>query len=96
MKSKREGNTRFRLILTLSLAVVLPALTLIYVNFRHVKAIKRDKKMEALIHRDFEHILGVAEKQINEKAYKLAEQARDNFPHDSATPEEKAKQLDEV
>ena len=96
MKSKREGNTRFRLILTLSLAVVLPALTLIYVNFRHVKAIKRDKKMEALIHRDFEHILGVAEKQLNQKAYNLAEQARDNFPHDSATPEEKAKQLDEV
>jgi signal transduction histidine kinase len=96
MKSKREGNTRFRLILTLGLAVVLPALTLIYVNFQHVKAIKRDKKVEALIHRDFDYILGVAEKQINEKAYKLAEQARDGFPHDNATPEEKSKQLDEV
>ena len=68
MKSKREGNTRFRLILTLGLAVVLPALTLIFVNYQHVKSIKRDKKVEALIHRDFEHILGVSEKQINEKA----------------------------
>jgi signal transduction histidine kinase len=96
MKTKREGNTRFRLILTLGLAVVLPALTLIYVNFQHVKAIKRDKKVEALILRDFDHILGVAEKQINEKAYKLAEKARDEFPHDNATPEETAKQLDEV
>ena len=96
MKSKREGNTRFRLILTLGLAVVLPALTLIYVNFRHVKAIKRDKKVEALIHRDFEYILAVSEKQMNEKAYQLAEQARDLFPPDNATPEEKSKQLDQV
>ena len=96
MKPKREGNTRFRLILTLGLAVVLPALTLIFVNFQHVKAIKRDKKVEALIHRDFEYILSVSEKQMNEKAYKLAEQARDLFPHDNATPEEKSKQLDEI
>ena len=97
MKSKRrEGNTRFRLILTLGLAVVLPALTLIFVNFQHVKAIKRDKKVEALIHRDFEHILSVSEKQLNEKAYKLAEQARDVFPHDNSTAEEKAKKLDEI
>src|SRR5688500_11725986 len=66
MKSKREGNTRFRLILTLGLAVVLPALTLIYVNFRHVKSIQRDKKIEALIHRDFEHILAISEKKFNE------------------------------
>jgi hypothetical protein len=64
MKSKREGNTRFRLILTLSLAVVLPALTLIYVNFQHVKAIKRDKKVEALIHRDFDYILAISEKSF--------------------------------
>ena len=96
MKSKREGNTRFRLILTLGLAVVLPAMTLVYVNFRHVKSIKRDQKVEALIHRDFEHILGVSEKQLNEKAYKLAEQAREGFPHDNATAEEKGKRLDEI
>lgn len=96
MKSNRETNTRFRLILTLGLAVVLPALTLIYVNFRHVESIKRDKKVEALIHRDFEHILSVSEKQINEKAYKMAEGARDGFPPDHATPEEKARYMDQV
>ncbi len=96
MKSKREGNTRFRLILTLGLAVVLPAMTLVYVNFMHVKSIKRDKKVEALIHRDFEYILGVSEKQMNEKAYKLAGQARDAFPHDNSTAEEKGKRLDEI
>ena len=96
MKSKREGNTRFRLILTLGLAVVLPALTLIYVNFQHVKAIKRDKKVEALIHRDFDYILAISEKQINEKAYKLAEQARAGFPNVDAPVEEKDKRLDEL
>jgi signal transduction histidine kinase len=96
MKSKREGNTRFRLILTLGLAVVLPALTLIYVNFQHVKAIKRDKKVEALIHRDFDYILAISEKQINGKAYKLAEQARSAFPNVDAPVEEKNRQLDEL
>ena len=96
MKSNRERNTRFRLILTLSLAVVLPAMTLVYVNFRHVESIKRDKKVEALIHRDFDYILNVSEKQINEKAYALMEKTRDDFPHATATTEEKIKKLDEL
>ena len=67
MKSKREGNTRFRLVLTLGLAVVLPALTLIFVNFQHVKSIQRDKKVEALIHRDFQYLLGIAAKRSTAK-----------------------------
>lgn len=80
MRSKREGNTRFRLVLTLGLAVVLPALTLIYVNFKHVKSIQRDKKFEALLHRDFQYLLYIAAKKINVKAYEFTEQARDSFP----------------
>lgn len=80
MKSKREGNTRFRLVLTLGLAVVLPALTLIYVNFKHVKSIQRDKKFEALLHRDFQYLLYIAQKKVNSKAYEYTEQARDTFP----------------
>ncbi len=80
MKSKREGNTRFRLVLTLGLAVVLPALTLIYVNFKHVKSISRDKKFEALLHRDFQYLLYIAQKKINVKAYEYTEQARNVFP----------------
>jgi signal transduction histidine kinase len=93
MNSKREGNTRFRL-LAVGLAVVVPAFTLIYVNFMHVKSIQRDKKVEALIHRDFDYILEISEKQLNQKAYEMAEQARDMFPADNLTPEEKSKQLD--
>ena len=79
MKSKRETNTRFRLVLTLGLAVVLPALTLIFVNFQHVKSIQRDKKVEALIHRDFQYLLAISAKKINGKAYELTEQARRCF-----------------
>ncbi len=94
MKSKREGNTRFRLVLTLGLAVVLPALTLIYVNFKHVKSIQRDKKVEALIHRDFQYLLSIAAKRINGKAYELTEQARDSFPSEADSPEEKRRKLE--
>lgn len=94
MKSKREGNTRFRLVLTLGLAVVLPALTLIFVNFQHVKSIQRDKKVEALIHRDFQYLLTIASKKINGKAYELTEQARDSFPPPTASEEEKRRKFD--
>ena len=97
MKSKRarllSGNTRSRLFLTLGLAVVLPALTLIYVNFKHVKSIQRDKKVEGLIHRDFQYILSVTEKKLREKTYTLIEQARDNFPNDTDNETDKRKKL---
>lgn len=94
MKSRREANTRFRLVLTLGLAVVLPALTLIYVNFQHVKSIKRDKKIEALIHRDFQYLLTIAERRINEKAYQLTEQAKDSFPRDTDSDDEKRRKFE--
>ena len=95
MKSKRvrllSGNTRSRLFLTLGLAVVLPALTLIYVNFQHVKSIQRDKKVEGLIHRDFQYILSVTEKKLRDKTFTLIEQARDNFPTDTDSESDKRK-----
>ncbi|HEX5882936.1 MAG TPA: HAMP domain-containing sensor histidine kinase [Pyrinomonadaceae bacterium] len=97
MKSNRRaflgGNTRLRLVLTLGLAVVLPALTLIYVSFNHVKSIKRDKKVEALIHRDFQYLLYAGVKTMNGKAYALTEEARDLFPADTDSEEEKRRKL---
>ena len=94
MKSKREANTRFRLVLTLGLAVVLPALTLIFVNFQHVKSIQRDKKIEAIIHRDFQYLLVIAGKKINGKAYELTEEARSSFPSETDSDEEKRRKFD--
>jgi signal transduction histidine kinase len=94
MKSKRESNSRFRLFLTLGLAVVLPALTLIFVNFQHVKSIQRDKKIEALIHRDFQYLLNISAKKINRRAYELTEQARESFPGVSDSDDEIQRKLD--
>ena len=100
MKSKRvrllSGNSRSRLVLTLGLAVVLPALTLIYVNFQHVKSIQRDKKVEALIHRDFQYILSISEKKLRQKTNGIIEETRDKFPGNSETEAEKRKQLEAI
>src|SRR5215216_2987720 len=95
MKPKRrEGNTRFRLVLTLGLAVVLPAFALIAVSFQHVKSIQRDKKVEALIHRDFLYLLASSAKKINGTAYELADRARDAFPSEADADDEKRRKLD--
>ena len=75
------GSNRLRLMLTLELAVMLPAAALIYLNFYQLKSLKRDKVLEAAIHSDFHQMLAIAEKQINQKAYTLTEGIRDRSPH---------------
>src|SRR4026208_1981320 len=72
------GFTRFRLMLTLGLAVLLPAAALIYVNFSQLRAFERDKVLQAAIHRDFQEYLAITEKRINKKTYKMLEEARDD------------------
>jgi hypothetical protein len=98
MKLKRRGFlggfNRFRLMLTLGLAVVLPAAALIYVNFSQLRAFERDKVLEAAIHRDFQEMLAITEKNINKKAYTMSEEARNVFPSPDADAQEKEKQLD--
>ena len=71
------GFNRFRLMLTLGLAVLLPAAALIYVNFSQLRTFERDKVLEAAIHRDFQDRLALTEKRINKKAFTLVEEARD-------------------
>jgi hypothetical protein len=44
-------------------------LTLISLTFQHVKSIQRDKKVEALIHRDFQYLLSISAKKMASKAY---------------------------
>jgi signal transduction histidine kinase len=92
MKSKSRKfwshDNRFRLMLTLGLAVLLPAVALIYVNFRHLEGIQRDKKVEALIHRDFQYALAASEKRLNQKAYAMTEELRDSFPSPDHDTEE--------
>jgi signal transduction histidine kinase len=96
MKSRREGNSRFRLVLTLGLAVVLPALTLIFVNFQHVKSIQRDKKIEGLIHRDFQYLLSNSAKKLSTRAFELVEQAHVSFPSEADSDDDKRKKFTEL
>ncbi len=98
MTSKRNRflsqDNRFRLMLTLGLAVLLPAAALIYVNFHHLESINRNKQVEGLIHRDFQYVLAVSEKKLNQKAYTMAEGVRDLFPSPDDSESDKVMKLD--
>jgi signal transduction histidine kinase len=98
MKLKKRaslgGFNRFRLMLTLGLAVVLPAAALIYVNYSQLRTFQRDKVLQAAIHRDFQEILAITEKNINKKAYAMTEETRGLFPSPDTDAQEKEKKLD--
>ncbi len=87
---------RFRLILTLGVAVLLPAAALIYVNFSQLRSFERDKVLEAAIHRDFQEFLAITEKSMNKKAYSMIEDARQLFPSPDADTELKEKKVDRI
>ena len=80
MKPKRRWNERTRLILTLELAVVLPAAALVIVSVWHLNQIRRDRAVEAAIQRDFTQVLHISEKQMNYNAFALADDVRNDFP----------------
>lgn len=98
MTSKRyrfwSHDNRFRLMLTLGLAILLPAAALIYVNYYHLKSIERDKKVEAIIHRDFQYVLTASEKRLNQKAYSMMEEVRSQFPSPDSTDAEKGSKIE--
>jgi signal transduction histidine kinase len=79
MKMKRRWNQRTRLMLTLELAVVLPAAALVILSAWHLNGIQRDRGVEAAFQRDFNQILAISEKQINEKAEGMADEVRGQF-----------------
>jgi len=80
MTVKRPTNARTRLMLILQLAVILPAATLVILSARHLQKFQRDRAVEAAIERDFSQVLAISEKQINHKAYGLADDIRSQFP----------------
>src|SRR2546430_9300758 len=90
------GFNRFRLMLTLVVAVLLPAAALIYVNFSQLRSFERDKGLQAIIHRDFQETLLITEKKIDKKAYNMVDEVRDSFPSPDTNPQEKEKKLDLV
>jgi len=80
MKSKRRWSERTRLMLTLELAVVLPAAALVILNAIHLNEVQRDRGVEAAFQRDFNQVLTISEKEINQKAYDVADDLRGEFP----------------
>ncbi|MBS1851821.1 MAG: HAMP domain-containing histidine kinase [Acidobacteria bacterium] len=66
--------------LTLELAVVLPAAALIVVSVLHLKSIQRDRNVEAAIQRDFYQVLYISEKHLNKQLYEMADDMREDFP----------------
>src|SRR5207249_10426345 len=100
MKLKKQkflgGFNRYRLVITLGLAVLLPAAALIYVNFSQLRSFDRDKVLEATIHRDFQEILGIDERRMSKKTYGKVDQARELFPSPDDDPGEKEEKLNKV
>jgi signal transduction histidine kinase len=80
MDRKRLWNERTRMLVTLELAVVLPAAALIGFSIWKLKSIRRDKVVEAAIQRDLSHMLKIAEKRIDERIYKQVSDIRSEFP----------------
>ncbi len=92
MKPKRRWNERTRLILTLELAVVLPAAALVILSAWHLMHIQRDRAVEAAIQRDFTQVLAISEKEINQKAYEQLDDVRSGFPAPGMTCAETLRQ----
>lgn len=80
MKNNPLKSERTRLILTLELAVVLPAAALVILGAMHLRSIQRDRGVEAAIQRDFNQVLAISEKEFNKRAYDLADDAKASFP----------------
>jgi signal transduction histidine kinase len=75
----RRWSERSR-VLVLMLAVMLPATALILVSAYHLRTIQREKAIEAVIQRDYQQVLAIAEKRIVERAFEMTEEARKQFP----------------
>lgn len=80
MKKHWHWNERTRLVVTLELAVVLPAAALIIFSGLRLKSIQRDRQVEAAIQRDFYHFLAISEKHMSEKAYAMVDEIRHQLP----------------
>ena len=81
MSKKWRLTDRTRTLLTLELAIVLPAAALMAFSIWNLKHIQRDQAIEAAIQRDFTYVLKIAEKKSWVKANELLEPVRKEFPN---------------
>jgi signal transduction histidine kinase len=84
MKSNTPGKKRLsdrtRLLLTLELAIILPAASLLAFSAWNLHHIQRDKAIEAAIQRDFTYALKFAEKKTWLRATDMLAPIREEFP----------------
>lgn len=59
--------------LTLELAVMLPAAALVFLSAWQLKSIQRDRSVQAAFQRDFTQMLKISEKQMNQRVYDLTD-----------------------
>jgi signal transduction histidine kinase len=78
MKWKFRRSEGIKL-LTLELAIVVPALALVLFSLAYLHSIQRDHAVEAAIQRQFEEMLAISEKQMAAKTYDLVDVARADF-----------------
>jgi signal transduction histidine kinase len=88
-----KWNERTRLPFTLALVVV-PAAALIILSIMHLRSIQRDRSVEAALQRDFQQMLAVSEKHLNQRATEMVDAAVADFPtNDDADVEEQLKRV---
>jgi signal transduction histidine kinase len=86
MSKKWRLTDRTRTLLTLELAIVLPAAALMAFSIVNLKNIQRDKAVEAAIERDFSHVLKIAERKSWERASDLLTPVLREFPSPEGDP----------
>jgi signal transduction histidine kinase len=95
MSKKWRLTDRTRTLLTLELAIVLPAAALMAFSIWNLKHIQRDQAIEAAIQRDFTYVLKIAEKKSWGKATELVAPVRKEYPSPDDGPKINA-QLDRI
>jgi signal transduction histidine kinase len=93
---KKRLTDRTRMLLTLELAIVLPAASLMAFSVWNLHQIQRDKAIEAAIQRDFTSVLRFAEKKVWHKAAGILTPVRQEFPTCSSRGEVIKQQLDRI
>ena len=81
MFKKWRLTDRTRTLLTLELAIVLPAAALMGFSIWNLKHLQRSEAVEAAIQRDFSHVLKIAEKKTWHTAMDLVTPVRSAFPN---------------
>ena len=95
MAKKWKLTDRTRTLLTLELAITLPALALMVFSIMNLHQIQRDKAIEAAIQRDFSYVLKIVEKKSWQKANDIVSSVREQYPTADDGPQIKSK-LDDI